>query len=321
MGEALGREYVRRTFPPEAKARAEALVANVLAAFRGSIDTLEWMSPATKVEAQAKLAAFTTKIGYPARWRDYSRLVVAPGDLYGNVVRASRFEADRNIAKLGKPVDRGEWGLTPQAINAYYNPEFNEIVFPAAILQPPFFQANADDAVNYGAIGAVIGHEISHGFDDQGSQFDGKGNLRDWWTPADHEQFAAKTHALVEQYSRFEPVKGYFVNGQLTLGENIGDNSGLAVAYKAYRISLGGRQAPVIDGFTGDQRFYIGYAQIWRSKVRESEAVRRLKVDPHAPDEVRIRGTLANQDAFFDAFGIKQGDAMYNPADARVHIW
>ena len=321
MGEAVGREYVKRNFPPEAKARVEALVNNVLAAFRQSIDTLEWMGPDTKREAQAKLAAFNTKIGYPKRWRDYSKLEVRAGDLYGNVLRADAFEHQRGINKLGKPVDRDEWQLTPQAVTAYYSPEYNEIVFPAAILQPPFFQADADDAVNYGAIGAVIGHEISHGFDDQGSQFDGKGNLRDWWTKQDHERFAALTQALVAQYSAYEPVKGYNVNGQLTLGENIGDNSGLAVAYKAYRISLAGKSAPVMDGFTGDQRFYMGYAQIWRSKIRDSESIRRVKIDPHSPDAFRIRGTLANQDPFFAAFDIKEGDGMYTPPASRVHIW
>ena len=218
-------------------------------------------------------------------------------------------------------MDRDEWQLTPQAVNAYYSPEYNEIVFPAAILQPPFFQADADDAVNYGAIGAVIGHEISHGFDDQGSQFDGKGNLRDWWTKQDHERFAALTQALVAQYSAYAPVKGYNVTGQLTLGENSGDNSGLAVAYKAYRISRAGKSAPVMDGFTGDQRFYMGYAQIWRSKIRDSESIRRVKIDPHSPDAFRIRGTLANQDPFFAAFDIKEGDGMYTPPASRVHIW
>ncbi len=321
MGEALGRQYVARNFSPQAKARAEALVANLLAAFRSSIDTLDWMSPETKREAQAKLALFTPKIGYPKKWRDYSKLVVKPGDLYGNVERAEAFEAERNIAKLGKPIDRDEWGMTPQTVNAYYNPELNEIVFPAAILQPPFFSADADDAVNYGGIGAVIGHEISHGFDDQGAQFDGKGNLRDWWTAADHEKFAQKTKALVAQYSGYEVVKGYFGNGELTLGENIADNSGLAVAYKAYQISLSGKPALVLDGLTGDQRFYAGFTQIWRGKARDSESIRLNKIDPHSPAQFRVRGTLANQDGFFAAYGIKPGDGMYTAPETRVHIW
>lgn len=321
MGEALGRQYVARNFSPEAKARAEALVANVLAAFRQSIDGLDWMSEATKREAQAKLAAFTPKIGYPKRWRDYSKLEVRAGDLLGNVTRANLFETERNIAKLGQPIDRDEWGMTPQTVNAYYNPELNEIVFPAAILQPPFFQADADDAVNYGGIGAVIGHEISHGFDDQGAQFDGAGNLRDWWTKEDHERFAAKTSALVAQYSGYEVVKGYFINGELTLGENIADNSGLAVAYKAYRLSLGGKPAPVLAGLTGDQRFYAGFGQVWRSKQRDSESIRLIKIDPHSPPQFRVRGTLANQDAFFEAYGIKEGDGMYRAPESRVRIW
>jgi putative endopeptidase len=321
MGEALGRQYVQRTFSAESKARAEALIGNLLTAFRTSIETLDWMGPETKREAQAKLAAFTAKIGYPKRWRDYSKLVVKPGDLYGNVTRAILFETERDIAKLGQPIDRDEWHLTPQTVNAYYNPELNEIVFPAAILQPPFFHAEADDAVNYGAIGAVIGHEISHGFDDRGSQFDGQGNLRDWWTKEDHERFAAKTAALITQYARYEPVQGYSVNGQLTLGENIADNSGLAVAYKAYQISLHGTPAAVLDGLTGDQRFYAGFATVWRAKVRESESIRRVKIDPHSPPQFRVRGALANQDPFFAALGIKDGDDMYTAPASRVRIW
>src|SRR5690606_16072210 len=268
LGEALGKLYVERHFPPENKARMEALVGNLLKAYEESIRTLDWMGPETKKQALAKLRSFTCKIGYPNRWRDYSSLEIRPDDLVGNLQRAQQFEYRRNIDKLGKPIDRDEWYMTPQTVNAYYNPEMNEIVFPAAILQPPFFNVEADDAVNYGGIGAVIGHEISHGFDDQGSKYDGAGNLHDWWTEQDHEGFRARTGMLVEQYGEYEPVPGYKVNGELTLGENIADVSGLAIAYKAYLISLGGRPAPVIDGFTGEQRLFMGWAQVWRAKSR-----------------------------------------------------
>ena len=321
IGEGLGKLYVAQYFPPDNKARMEKLVGNLLAAYRESIDTLDWMTPATKKEAQAKLATFMPKIGYPNKWRDYSTLTIAKNDLVGNVRRANLFEYRRNIDKLGKPIDREEWGMTPQTVNAYYNPELNEIVFPAAILQPPFFNVNADDAVNYGAIGAVIGHEISHGFDDQGAQYDGLGNLRDWWTKADHEKFAAKTKALIAQYSAYSPLPGYHVNGELTLGENIADNSGLAIAYKAYQLSLGGKPAPVIDGMTGDQRFYIGFGQVWRGKVRDQQAIVYLKTDPHSPPQFRGNGTLKNQPGFYSAFGIKPGDKMYLPPEQRVIMW
>jgi putative endopeptidase len=321
VGEALGKLYVKKYFPPAYKARMEELVDNLLKAYKTSIDTLEWMGPETREQAQAKLAKFTYKIGYPNKWRDYSSLTITPGDLVGNIMRAQKFEYDRNIKKLGQPIDREEWEMTPQTVNAYYNPEMNEIVFPAAILQPPFFFADADDAVNYGGIGAVIGHEISHGFDDQGSQYDGDGNLRDWWTDADHERFKAKTNALVAQYAAFEPVPGYHVNGELTLGENIADNSGMAIAYKAYHIALNGKQAPVIDGMSGDQRFFMGWAQVWRGKVRENEAIRRVKIDPHSPPAVRGSAPLENQPAFFEAFGIKEGDGMWRAPDQRVTIW
>ncbi len=320
-GEILGKLYVEKYFPPENKARMEKLVANLMVAYRQSIDTLDWMSPATKKEAQAKLATFAPKIGYPSTWRDYTRLAIDRADLVGNVQRIAVFEHERALAKLGKPIDREEWGMTPQTINAYYNPQKNEIVFPAAILQPPFFDANADDAVNYGGIGAVIGHEISHGFDDQGSQFDEVGNLRDWWTREDHEKFAAKTKTLVAQYSAFSPVPGYNVNGALTLGENIADNSGLAIAHKAYHLSLGGKPAPVIDGLSGDQRLYLGWAQVWRSKVREAQQIVYIKTDPHSPGEFRANGTLRNQAGFYDAFGIKEGDKMYLKPQERVTIW
>jgi predicted metalloendopeptidase len=321
QGESLGKLYVAEYFPPERKARMEALVKNLLAAYKQSIDKLDWMSPATKKEAQAKLAKFTPKIGYPNKWKDYSALVVARDDLVGNVMRSREVEYNRELNKLGKPIDRDEWGMTPQTINAYYNPEMNEIVFPAAILQPPFFDANADDAVNYGGIGAVIGHEISHGFDDQGAQYDGDGNLRDWWTKADHKNFEAKTKMLVNQYNQFEPIPGYHVNGELTLGENIADNSGLAIAYKAYKISLKGKKAPVIDGLTGEQRLYMGWAQVWRTKMREQQQIVQVKTDPHSPGQFRANGTLRNQPGFYDAFKVKQGDKMYLAPQDRVIIW
>jgi putative endopeptidase len=321
MGESLGKLYVEKHFPAERKARMEVLVKNLLAAYKQSIDTLDWMSPATKKEAQAKLAKITTKIGYPNKWKDYSALVVARDDLVGNVMRSRVVESNRELNKLGKPIDREEWGMTPQTINAYYNPEMNEIVFPASILQPPFFDANADDAVNYGAIGGAIGHEISHGFDDQGSQYDGDGNLRDWWTPADHKNFADKTKMLVAQYSGYSPLPGYHVNGELTLGENIGDNSGVAIAYKAYKLSLKGKKAPVIDGLTGDQRFYMGFGQVWRTKMREPQQIVQVKTDPHSPGQFRANGTMMNQPGFYQAFGVKPGDKMYLAPKDRVIIW
>jgi putative endopeptidase len=321
IGEALGKLYVAKYFPPQHKARMQALVQNLLEAYRRDIDTLDWMSAETKVGAQAKLAKMLPKIGYPDHWRDYSALKVSRDDLRGNVVRANEFEYRRNLAKLGKPVDHGEWRMRPQTVNASYNSTSNEITFPAAILQPPFFDATADDAANYGGIGAVIGHEMSHGFDDQGSQFDADGNLHDWFTKADHEKFAEKTKALVAQYNAYEPVPDYHVNGALTLGENIGDNSGLAIAYKAYRISLAGHEAPVIDGFTGDQRLYLGWVQVWRGKVREAETIQRIKADPHSPPAVRGTAPLRNQAGFYAAFGLKPGDKMYLPPDQRVNIW
>jgi putative endopeptidase len=321
QGESLGKLYVAEYFPAERKARMEALVKNLLAAYRESIDKNTWMSAATKKEAQAKLAKFTPKIGYPNKWKDYSKLVVERGDLVGNVMRSHVVEANRELNKLGKPIDRDEWGMTPQTINAYYNPEMNEIVFPAAILQPPFFDADADDAANYGGIGAVIGHEISHGFDDQGAQYDGNGNLRDWWTPADHKNFAARTKMLVQQYSAYEPLPGYHVNGELTLGENIADNSGLAIAYKAYQISLKGKKAPVIDGVTGEQRLYMGWAQVWRAKMRDPAQIVQVKTDPHSPARFRADGALKNQPGFYEAFGVKKGDKMYLAPKERVIIW
>lgn len=321
LGEAVGEEYVHRHFSPVAKARMDALVGQLLAAYRERIDHLDWLGPDTRKAAQEKLAQYTVKIGYPTRWRDYSGLEVVAGDLVGNRNRSVRFENAYDLAKLGHPVDREEWHMTPQTVNAYYNPSLNEIVFPAAILQPPFFNADADDAVNYGAIGAVIGHEISHGFDDQGAQYDGQGNLRDWWTAQDHATFAARTGKLVAQYERYAPVPGYPVNGRLTLGENIADNSGLSIAYKAYHRSLGGKPAPVLEGLTGDQRLYMGWATVWRAKVRDSESIRLVKVDPHAPAAVRGNGTLVNQAGFYEAFGVKPGDKLYVAPEDRVDLW
>ena len=321
LGEALGKIYVEKHFPPENKARMEKLVGNLITAFGESIDNLDWMSPATKKEARAKLATINPKIGYTNKWRDYSAITIAKDDLIGNLKRISAAENKRNIARLGKPVDREEWGMTPQTVNAYYNSRLNEIVFPAAILQPPFFNAAADDAVNYGGIVAVIGHEIGHGFDDQGSQSDAMGNLRNWWTADDRAKFSAKTKALIAQYDAFSPLPGYNVNGALTLGENIGDNSGLAVAYKAYRMSLGGKASPVIDGFTGEQRVFLGWAQVWRGKARDDSTIVLLKTDPHSPSEARGNATLRNQPGFYEAFAVKAGDKMYLPPEQRVTIW
>jgi predicted metalloendopeptidase len=324
IGEGLGKIYVASYFPPEFKSRMDQLVRNLLAAYQADIDTLDWMGPETKQKAHEKLARFTTKIGYPAKWRDYSALRIVPGDLLGNVMRANAFEYHRNVSKLGQPIDRTEWEMTPQTVNAYYNPEKNEIVFPAAILQPPFFNAQADDAVNYGGIGAVIGHEISHGFDDQGSQYDGLGNLLSapgWFTQADLDHFKARTRALVTQYSAFAPVPGFPINGELTLGENIADNSGLAIAYQAYQLSLGGAPAPIIDGLTGEQRFFMGWAQVWRAKTRDNEAIMRIKSDPHSPAQFRGSVPEMNQAPFYQAFGVKDGDKMYLPPEQRVSLW
>lgn len=321
LGESLGQIYVKKYFSAEKKQRMEVLVQNLMKAYSQSIDKLDWMSPTTKVQAQKKLASFAVKIGYPNKWRDYSALEIKNNDLIGNVIRSREFEHQYALNKLGKPVDRDEWGMTPQTINAYYNASLNEIVFPAAILQPPFFDMDADDAVNYGAIGAIIGHEISHGFDDQGSQFDELGNMKNWWTAEDHRKFKEKTNTLVAQYNAYEPIKGYHVNGELTLGENIADNSGLAIAYKAYQLSLNGKAAPVLDNLTGEQRFYIGWAQAWRSKITDAMQVEFLKRDPHSPDKVRGNATLLNQAPFYDAFHIQQGDKMFLPANKRVTIW
>jgi predicted metalloendopeptidase len=321
LGESLGELYVAKYFPPASKTRMLALVDNLLAAYRAGIAALDWMGAQTKQEAQTKLTKLVTKIGYPDKWRDYSGLEILGADVVGNVMRAATFEHRYALSKLGTPIDRDEWQMTPQTINAYYDPQKNEIVFPAAILQPPFFDPHADDAVNYGSIGAVIGHEISHGFDDQGSQFDAHGNLRDWFTADDHARFAAKTAAIALQYGAYEAVPGYRINSALTLGEDIADNAGLAVAYRAYRLSLGGSAAPVIDGLTGEQRFYMGWAQAWQAKVRDNTAIMRIKADPHSPPRFRILGTVVNQPGFYAAFDVQPGDKMYLPPQARVTIW
>jgi putative endopeptidase len=321
MGEAVGKLYVERHFRPEAKARMDQMVANLREAYRTGINDLEWMTPTTQAKAQEKLAKFNVKIGYPSEWRDYSSLVIVAGDLIGNDMRRNRFNRERMVKRLGQPINRAEWFMTPQTVNAYYSSTMNEIVFPAAILQPPFFAMDADDALNYGGIGGVIGHEFSHGFDDQGSRSDGDGNLRDWWTEEDLNAFRERTSALVAQYEALSPLPGLNVNGRLTLGENIGDISGLAGAYRAYKISLGGREAPVIDGLTGDQRFFIGWAQIWRGQHREDALRRRLLTDTHSPYEYRTNQVLRNFDAFHEAFGTKPGDGMWLEPEKRVRIW
>jgi len=321
LGEALGQLYVAKHFPAAHKARMQALVANLMAAFGESIDTLDWMSAETKAQAKIKLSKYSVKIGYPDAWRDYAALQLRAGDALGNRERAAAFEWARIAAKLGRPVDRGEWGMFPQQVNAYYEPTTNEIVFPAAILQPPFFDMKADDAVNYGAIGAIIGHEISHGFDDDGSQFDGDGMLRNWWTETDRKAFEAVGAKLVKQYAGYEAIPGKQVNGQLTLGENIADLSGLQVAYKAYQRSLKGRPAPVLGGLTGEQRFFMGWSQGWREKMREERCLQLLTADPHAPAEFRANGAPVNIDAFHQAFGTKPGDKLYKPSAERIRIW
>jgi predicted metalloendopeptidase len=321
IGEALGRLYVAKYFPPESKARMERLIANLLEAYRQSITTLDWMTPATRQAALAKLAKFGTKIGYPNRWRDYSGLRIVPGDLVGDVERAQIFESEYQIAKLNRPVDHQDWLMTPQTVNAYYNPPTNEIVFPAAILQPPFFDPTADDAANYGAIGAVIGHEIGHGFDDQGRRFDGDGRLHDWWTPADETEFKKRVDMLVKQFNGYSPLPGLNVNGEQTVGENIGDLGGLSIAYKAWKLSLNGAASPVIDGLTGDQRYFMGWAQAWRAKARDEYLRRQVLQDPHAWAEFRVNGPVSNIDAFYDAFNVKPGDKLYREPAMRVKIW
>jgi len=321
LGESVGKLYVEKHFKLAAKARMEQLVANLMEAYKQSIDDLKWMTQETKAKAQEKLSKFTTKIGYPNKWRDYSKLEILEDDLVGNLIRSAKVEHHRMIDRLGKPVDRELWGMTPQTVNAYYNPTMNEIVFPAAILQPPFFNQNADDAVNYGGIGAVIGHEISHGFDDQGSKYDGDGNLNNWWTDSDREAFSQLTQKLINQYADYEPLPGKNVNGNLTLGENIADLSGLTISFKAYNLSLEGQPSPEIAGWTGEQRFFLGWSQVWRRKYREAEMMQRLLVDPHSPSSYRANGPVTNIDAFQKAFELKPGDALYKTEAERIQIW
>ena len=321
LGEAAGRLYVAKYFPPQSKARMDSLVRNLMTVYAQSIDQLSWMSPATKARAHEKLDNYGIKIGYPGKWRDYNALVIKVDDLIGNLKRGAAFEYRRNIMRIGSEVDRTEWTMTPQTVNAYYDPQMNEIVFPAAILQPPYFDPDADDAANYGATGATIGHEISHGFDDQGSLYDKFGNMNNWWKPADHAAFTRLTSRLVSQYKRYQPIPGRHVDGQLTLGENIADVSGLQIAFKAYQLALNGQPAPVMDGLTGNQRFFISYAQSWNTKRREAWALQLLATDPHSPEKFRTNGAAENCDGFHDAFATKPGDGMYKAPEARIRIW
>jgi putative endopeptidase len=321
LGEALGKLYVAEYFPPESKVKVQALVNNLLKVYEGEVASLTWMSDTTKQKAQEKIRAFRSKIGYPDKWRDYSDYVVNRDDLIGDVQRGQVFEWNRDLKRLDRPVDKAEWGMTPQTVNAYYSPPFNEIVFPAAILQAPFFDPAADDAVNYGGIGAVIGHEISHGFDDQGSKYTGKGVFESWWTAEDRKNFDSRAAMIVAQYDAFEPLPGLHVIGRNTLGENIADISGLSVALKAYHLSLEGKPAPVRDGFTGDQRFFLSYGQIWRSKFREGALRTRTLSNEHTVDQFRVIGATRDTDAWYDAFGVKPGDKYYLPPDQRVRLW
>ncbi|CAB4936733.1 unannotated protein [freshwater metagenome] len=323
LGEAVGKVYVDQHFPLAAKERMEQLVANLIEAYRMSINEIDWMSQETKAKALEKLGKFTPKIGYPNKWRDYSALVTNPSDLFANIGHVTKFQRDFELAKIGKPVDRDEWHMTPQTVNAYYNPVMNEIVFPAAILQPPFFSLTADDAVNYGGIGAVIGHEIGHGFDDQGSKYDGDGALNNWWSDADRAAFELRSQALIEQYNQLHPEEApdITVNGALTVGENIGDLGGLAIAYKAYQISLGGAPSALIDGLTGEQRLFFGWAQVWRGKVRPEEQRRRIATDPHSPSEFRCNTIVSNFTPFYEAFGVTENDALWLDEKSRVQIW
>lgn len=321
LGHPLGKLYVAKYFPPESKAKVEALVGNLLKAYDADIRTIIWMTEATKQKALEKLHRFTPHVGYPDTWRDYSGLAIRRDDLLGDIERSSDFEWHHRIDRIDRPVDRNEWGMTPPTINAYYTPVLNSIFFPAAILQPPFFDPNADDAVNYGAIGAVMGHEIGHGFDDQGSKYNGLGVLQSWWTNEDRQAFEDRVAKLGEQYDAFEGLPGMHVNGKLTMGENIGDLSGLAIALKAYHVSLNGAQPPVLDGFSGDQRFFLGFAQIWRGKYREGAMRRQLLSNPHSPAHWRVVGPTRNIDAWYDAFDVTPGEKYYLPPDQRVHIW
>ena len=321
LGEAIGRLYVERHFPESAKRRVERIVSLLLRAYRQSVLDIPWMSPPTKTEALNKLARLNTKIGFPDRWRSYRGLVIKPDDLLGNIERSKRFENDFRMRWLGRPVDNAGWLMTPQTVNAYYSPGMNEIVFPAAILQPPFFNAAADDAVNFGAIGAVIGHEIGHAILDRGRQYDSIGRLRDWWTPTDDREYLRRAAMLVKQFDEYSPVPGFKVNGTLTLGENLGDLAGLSIAYRAYRMSLDGDPAPVIDGLTGDQRFFMGWVQIWREKIRDEYQRQLLVTAAHSPGRYRANGPLSSLQAFYDAFDVKPGDDLFRTADQRVRIW
>jgi len=321
LGESIGRLYVAQYFPPESKAKMQQLVADLRTALGERIDALDWMTPQTKSHAHEKLAMFTPKIGYPDKWKDYSTLVIRRDDLIGNVRRAAEWDWNYQVARLDKPVDRAEWQMTPQTINAYYNPSNNEIVFPAAILQPPFFDPNADAAVNYGAIGAVIGHEMGHGFDDQGRKFGPDGAMQDWWTPQDEKVFKERTTRLIEEFSAFEALPGLKVNGANTIGENIGDLGGLNMAHEAYRISLRGQPAPVLGGLSGDQRFFLAYAQVWRSKYRDGALRELVMSDVHSPDEFRVNGPLPNIDDWYAAFNVQPGDKLYIEPARRVRIW
>ncbi|MCH7636542.1 MAG: peptidase M13 [Proteobacteria bacterium] len=321
LGEVVGKVYVAKHFPPEAKERMIVLVGNLINAYEKSIKELEWMGEETKTEALDKLSKFTAKVGYPDEWRDYSALDIEPRDLIGNMERAAIAEYERQLDRQGGPVDRSEWGMSPQTVNAYYNPAGNEIVFPAAILQPPFFNLEADEAVNYGAIGAVIGHEVGHGFDDKGSTFDGDGKLRNWWTDDDRAEFEKRTSQLVAQYDSYKPFDDLAVNGEFTLGENIGDLGGISIGLLAYRMSLDGEEPPVIDGFTGVQRVFLGYGQVWRNKYRD-EALRQLiATDPHSPSKYRANGAVRNVPEFYDAFDVQEDDALYLAPEDRVKIW
>ena len=320
LGEAVGKDYVAKYFPPETKAEMDKLVKNVIAALGHRIDNLAWMQPETKVKAKKKLANFTTKIGYPDRWKDYGSLEIRADDLFGNALRANQWQHDDNISRLGGPIRRWEWGMTPMTVNAYANFGMNEIVFPAAILQPPFFDPKADPAINYGGIGAVIGHEISHHFDDQGSKYDETGKLADWWTPEDVKAFEAASKALVAQYDAYEVLPGEHLDGTFTLGENIGDLAGLNIAYDAYKASLGGKEAPVIDGLTGDQRFFLGWAQVWRRNYREQNLSQRISTDPHSPS-IQRTWVSRNLDPWYKAYQVKPGQTLYLDPKDRVRIW
>lgn len=321
LGEVVGKVYVARHFPPEAKEQMMQLVNNLIKAYEISIMELDWMGDETKTQALDKLSKFTPKIGYPDNWEDYSKLTIEEDDLVGNMQRSAMFVYEKNLARQGGPVDKSEWAMTPQTVNAYYNPPLNEIVFPAAILQPPFFDLNADDAVNYGSIGAVIGHEIGHGFDDSGSTFDGDGVLRNWWTDKDKAEFEKRTAKLVEQYSAFKPFDDLSVNGEFTLGENIGDLGGLSIALLAYKLSLDGEEAPVMDGFSGEQRVFIGYAQGWLGKSRDEALREQINTDPHSPRQYRVNGVVRNVPEFYEAFEIAETDALYLAPEERVKIW